>query len=171
MKHKIISFIDGLILYDYILFGAVIALFILFLILAILLRKRVGLSIFIILIAFIILLLAPTLGYIQLHNFLYKNEIKITKVKQLEFTNALLIEGELKNSSKMDFHTCKIKAGAYKVSGKKILDMIYPYRPFKHGYVKLDTIIKPKETKHFKLFIEPFRYKRDYNITIGASCR
>jgi hypothetical protein len=171
MKQKIIAFIDGLILYDYILFGGVIALFILFLILAILLRRHVGLSVFIILLAFIILLLGPTLGYIQLHKFLYKNEIKITEIKKLKFTNALLIEGNLKNISKMSFHTCKIKAGAYKVSGKKIPDMIYPFKPFKHGYLKLDTIIKPDETKSFKLFIEPFNYKKDYNITIGANCR
>jgi hypothetical protein len=171
MKQKIIAFIDGLILYDYILFGGVIALFILFLILAILLRRHVGLSVFIILLAFIILLLGPTLGYIQLHKFLYKNEIKITEIKKLKFTNALLIEGNLKNISKINFHTCKIKAGAYKVSGKKIPDMIYPFKPFKHGYLKLDTIIKPDETKSFKLFIEPFNYKKDYNITIGANCR
>jgi hypothetical protein len=171
MKQKIIAFIDGLILYDYILFGGVIALFILFLILAILLRRHVGLSVFIILLAFIILLLGPTLGYIQLHKFLYKNEIKITEIKKLKFTNALLIEGNLKNISKINFHTCNIKAGAYKVSGKKIPDMIYPFKPFKHGYLKLDTIIKPDETKSFKLFIEPFNYKKDYNITIGANCR
>ncbi len=171
MKQKIISFIDGLILYDYILFGGVVLLFILFLILAILLRKRTALSIFIILFAFVILFLGPTLGYIQLHKFLYKNEIHITKIKKLQFTNALLIEGEIKNSSKFDFLTCKIKAGAYKVSGKKIPDMIYQYRPFKHGYLKLDTIIKPNETKSFKLFIEPFNYKKDYNITIGANCK
>ena len=171
MKQKIITFIDGLILYDYILFGGVVALFILFLILAILLRNRVGLSIFVILLAFIILLLGPTFGYVSLHKFLYKNDINITKIKKLEFTNALLIEGNLKNSSKMNFLTCKIKAGAYKVSGKKIPDMIYPFKPFKHGYLKLDTIIKPNETKKFKLFIEPFNYKKDYNISIGANCK
>jgi hypothetical protein len=171
MKHKVIAFIDSLILYDYILFGVVALLFILFLILAIVLRNRVGISIFIILLAFATLLLGPTLGYKFMHDFLFKNSVKITTIKQLEFTNALLIKGTITNNSKMKFLTCKIKAGAYKVTGKKIPDMIYPYRPFKRGYLKLDTIIKPNETRAFKMFIEPFRYKKDYNVTIGANCR
>ena len=46
MKEKITAFINGLIIYDYILFGAVFTLFILFIVLAIVLRNRVGLSIF-----------------------------------------------------------------------------------------------------------------------------
>ena len=171
MKEKAIAFIHLLILYDYILFGAVIALFILFLLLAILIRHRIGLSIFFILLAFVFLLLGPTLGYKMMHSFLYKNSIKITTIKQLEFTDALLIEGDLTNTSKLEFLTCKIKAAAYKVSGKKILDMIYPYKPFKKAYLKLDTMIKPNETKSFKMFMEPFHYKIDYNLSIGADCK
>ena len=171
MKQKLIAFIDSLILYDYILFGAVGVLFILFLLLAILLRRKTALSVFIVLIAFLILLLGPTLGYKMMHQFLYKNEVLITKIKKLEFTDALLVEGVVKNSSKMDFLTCKVKAGAYKVTGKKIPDMIYPFKPFKKAYLKLDTIIKPGETEKFKLFLEPFHYSKEYNLSIGADCR
>ncbi|MEA1920474.1 MAG: DUF2393 family protein [Campylobacterota bacterium] len=171
MKEKVIAFIDDLILYDYILFGAVAVLFILFLILAILLRHRVGTSVFTIMLAFAILLLGPTLGYKMLHDFLFKNDIRITQIKKLEFTDALLLRGELTNHSKMDFLTCKIKAGAYKVTGNMIPDMLFPFKPFKKGYLKLDTMIKSGETKSFKLFIEPFRYSKDYNISIGASCK
>jgi hypothetical protein len=171
MKQKIIAFIDGLILYDYILFGAVGALFILFLILSILVRHKVLLSVFMILFSFALLLLGPTLGYQQMHKFLFKNTITITETKELEFTNALLIKGELTNSSKMPFSTCKITAGAYKVSGNAVMDMIFPFNPFKKGYVRLDTIIEPKQSEKFKLFIEPFNYSKEYNITIGASCQ
>ena len=171
MKQKLIAFVDGLILYDYILFGAVGVLFILFLILAILLRRKVGLSVFSVLIAFLILILAPTLGYKMMHQFLYKNEVHITKIKKLEFTDALLVEGTLKNKSKMDFLTCNIQANAYKVTGKSIPDMIYPFKPFKKAYLKLDTIIKPSETKKFKLFLEPFHYSKEYNLSIGANCK
>jgi hypothetical protein len=171
MKQKVIAFIDSLILYDYILFGAMALLFILFLILAILLRKRVRLSVLCVLFAFIFLLLGPTFGYPLMHDFLFKNEITITEVKKLEFTNALLIRGEIANRSKMDFLTCKVKAQAYKVTGKTIPDMLYPYNPFKKGTLKLDTMIKPGESKPFKLFIEPFNYTKDYNISIGAQCK
>jgi len=171
MKHKVIAFIDSLILYDYILFGTMALLFILFLILAILLRRRLILSVLSILFAFIFLLLGPTLGYPIMHDFLYKNSVSIIAIKKLEFTNALLIKGELTNRSKMNFLTCKIKAQTYKVTGKTIPDMIYPYKPFKKATLTLDTLIKSGESKPFKLFLEPFNYTKDYNITIGAHCK
>ncbi len=171
MKQKLIAFIDTLILYDYILFGAVGVLFILFLILAILLRHKTALSVLSVLIAFLILILGPTLGYIKMHQFLYKNEVNITKVQKLEFTDALLIEGTLKNNSKMDFLTCNIKVAAYKVTGNKIKDILYPFKPFKKASLKLDTMIKPKQSKKFKLFLEPFHYSKEYNLSTGANCR
>ncbi len=171
MKHKIIAFIDGLILYDYILFIAIGVLFILLLLLALLLRKRMGISVTLIFFAFLLIILAPTLGYTQMHKFLFSNTIILDDVKELEFTNALLITGQLTNISKWPFHSCKIRAGAYKVSGNPVMDMLFPYSPFKKGSVILDTMIEPKASQPFKLFIEPFHYSKEYNITIGASCK
>jgi len=46
MKAKISAFVHNLLIYDYILFGAVFALFILFIILAVLVRKRLGFALF-----------------------------------------------------------------------------------------------------------------------------
>ena len=31
--------------------------------------------------------------------------------------------------------------------------------------------INKGETREFKLFVEPFTYSKDYNISIGARCR
>ena len=75
MKLKIQNFIDGLIPYDYILFGSVLALFVLFIVLAILLRKKITLAIFLVLLAFATFLLGPTLGYVAMHKFLFKNHL------------------------------------------------------------------------------------------------
>jgi len=62
IKEKITAFINELVVYDYILFGSVFALFLLFIILAIILRKKIVLSIVLILFSFTILTLGPTLG-------------------------------------------------------------------------------------------------------------
>ena len=170
MKEKLLAFIDSLILYDYILFGVAFALFILLLVLAVILRERIVLALLSILFAFSILLFAPTLGYVKLHEYLFKTELHVSKRKQLEFTDALLIEGALTNRSKFTFKRCVITAAAYKISGNRILDMLAPYVPFKKGKRILDTMIKPKQTVKFKLFIEPFRYKKDYNVTVKSEC-
>ena len=63
LRSTLESFIATLHTYDYILFGISGALFLLILLLAIVLRKKVGLSLFLVLLSFIIIIAGPTLGY------------------------------------------------------------------------------------------------------------
>ncbi len=169
MKDKITAFIDGLIIYDYILFGSVFTLFILFIVLAILLRRKVKLAIFLSIFSFLILFVGPIVGYIQMHKFLFKNSITLTYQKKLNFTKAVVLKGILKNESKFDFKSCKITASAYKVSGNAIKDMIFPFKPFKKMSI-LEYDIKKGDVRGFKIIVEPFTYSKDFNISVGASC-
>jgi hypothetical protein len=170
MKDKITAFIDGLIVYDYILFGSVFALFLLFIILAIVTRKKVGLAVFLTLFSFVLLFLGPIVGYVQMHKFLFKNSTKLVSQKKLNFTQAVVVKGTLKNESKFDFKVCKITASAYKVSGNAIKDKIFPLNPFKKMSILEYDIVKD-ELREFKIIVEPFTYTKDYNISIGASCK
>ena len=170
LKTKITAFINELILYDYILFGTIFVLFILFIILGIILRRKMGLAIFLILLAFAIVFLGPTLGYKEMHKFLFKNSITITTQKKLTFTKAIVIKGVLTNESKFNFKSCKITASAYKLSKNPIKKYIYPFKPIKKmSIIELD--IPKGSSKEFKMFIEPFTYSKEYNISIGANCK
>ena len=170
IKEKITAFIDELVKYDYILFGSVVALFLLFMILAIVLRKKVALSIFLILFSFLILTLGPTLGYIKMHEYLYKNSTILISHKKLSFTPAVVVRGSITNESKVDFKSCSITASAYKSSKNIIKKYIYPLKPLKKMSI-LEYNINRGETKEFKIIIEPFNYSKDYNISIKASCK
>ncbi|QOP46391.1 DUF2393 domain-containing protein [Sulfurimonas paralvinellae] len=170
MKIKLQNFIDGLIPYDYILFGSVIALFVLFIILAVLLRRKLTLAIFFVLLAFAVFLLGPTLGYMQMHKFLFKNHTELVSQKKLNFSQAVVVKGTITNDSKFDFKSCKITANVYKVTANKYKNYIYRLKPFaKMSIVEED--IKKGQTKEFKIIVEPFTYKRDYNISLGANCK
>lgn len=171
MKARIQDFIQHLIIYDYFLFGGVIVLFILLLIIAIALRHKLGLAIFFVLVAFGVLTAGPVAGYIALHHYLFKNKIILQEVKALEFTEALLIKGDINNTSKRPFSECTLKVGVHKVTHNKYLDRLYPYIPFKKSSMKIEESIAPGASAPFKLFVEPFRYSKDYNITIKADCR
>lgn len=170
MKEKLTIFIQNLITYDYILFGSSFVLFILFIILAILLRRKAWLSLVITLLSFAILLLAPTIGYVKMHEYLFKNSTKLLSEKKLQFTKAVVVRGSVTNESKVDFMRCKITASAYKVSGNKIKDYIYTFAPFKKMSIVEDDILKA-QTRDFKIIIEPFTYEKEYNISLGADCR
>ncbi|MBV5322093.1 MAG: DUF2393 family protein [Sulfuricurvum sp.] len=171
MKAKIIDFIHHLIIYDYLLFGGIFVLFLLLLVLAIALRHKMAFAIVFVILAFSVLTAGSVVGYIQLHHYLFKNKIILHKVKALEFTEALLIKGDINNTSKRSFKECTIYAGVHKVSHYKYLNHLYPYVPFKKGSLTLTKTIAPGESVPFKLFVEPFRYDKEYNITIKGECR
>jgi len=170
MKHKIIAFINALITYDYILFAGVFALFLLLMVLAILFRKKLGLSIFIILLSFGVLFAGPTIGYVKLHEYIFKNEVTMISQKRLSFTPAIVIKGTIQNSSKKDFKSCKIIAEVHKVSKNKLRNYFYSFKNIKKMSM-LESDIKKGQTRNFKMIVEPFQYKRDYNISLKASCK
>jgi hypothetical protein len=131
MKHKISAFIEGLITYDYILFGTSFVLFLIFIILGIILRKKLVLTILFIFLAFVILLLGSTLGYIKMHDTLFKNSTELISQKRLEFTQAVVVKGRLTNESSREFTECKITASAYKVTSNKYKNYLKKLKPFK----------------------------------------
>ena len=170
IKEKITAFINELVTYDYILFGSIFALFLLFIILAIVLRKKVGLSIFLIIFSFVILIVGPTLGYIKMHEYLYKNSCELVSQKRLSFTPAIVVNGTITNESRLDFKSCKITASVYKSSKNIIKKYLYPLKPLKNMSILQENILKG-ETQEFKIIVEPFTYSKDYNISIKASCK
>ncbi len=170
MANKITTFIEEMITYDYILFGGVFAVFILLIILVILLRKNTGIAILLFLLSFSIIILGPTLGYIKMHEYLFANTTTLTAQKKLTFTKAIVVHGTLKNESKFNFSTCKIKVSAYKVSGNDMKDYLFQFNPFKKMSI-LEHNISKGQTIEFKAILEPFTYSKDYNISLGASCK
>ncbi len=170
MKENIKVFIEGLIQFDYILFGSSFVLFILLIILAILLRRTVALSLFIALLSFSTLFLAPTLGYIKMHEYLFKNNTQLLSQQKLIFTEAVVVKGTLSNESKFNFKVCKITASIYKVTGNKVKDLIFPFNPFQKMLIE-EADIKIGETRDFKMIIEPFTYANDYNVSVKADCK
>lgn len=169
MQEKISLFFQNLIVYDYILFGAAFALFFLFIILAIVLRRKLFLALFFIVLSFSILLLIPTLGYQYMHALLFKNSLTLQSQQKLNFTEAVVVKATLSNDSKFDFKGCNITASAYKVSSNKYKNYLYPFKPFKNMSI-LEEQIPQGMQREFKIIIEPFTYLGDYNISLKADC-
>ncbi len=170
MKAKITAFIDSFIMYDYILFGASFGLFLLFIILTIVLRKRALLATLFGLLAFSILTMGPTLGYLKMHEYLFKNSTKLTSQKRLEFTNAIVVKGTLTNESESDFSSCEITANVHKLSKNPLKNYIYKFKTLQKMSIIEENIMK-NQTIDFKIIVEPFTYSKDYNITLGAKCK
>jgi len=170
MKAKVSAFIEGLIPLDYVLFGSSFVLFIFFIIIGLLVRKKIGLSLLFILLSFSTLILGPTLGYIKLHEYLFKNSVKLTSQKKLTFTEALIVKGTLTNESKKNFKSCKITASVYAVTSNKYKNYLKKLKPFKKMSI-VEEGIAISQTRSFKIIVEPFTYSKDFNVSLGANCK
>lgn len=170
MKEKILTFIHGLIEYDYVLFGAIFIVFLLFIVLSIIFRNKMGIAIFLFLLSIVVLFIGPPVGYIQMHKLLFKKETKLLSQKRLHFLDAIVVKGTLKNISEFDFSTCKVSASALKVSSNSLKNYIYKFKPIITTSVMIDDI-KKQQSADFKIIVEPFSYTGDYNISLEASCK
>ena len=170
MKEKILLFLHSLSIYDYVYFGSVFILFLLFIILTLLLRKKITLAMLIFLIALLDIILGPTIGYSYFHSTLYKNEITLTKTKKLSFVEGVVIEGKLTNTSRFDFKECTIKASILKDTHNKYKNLILKLKPIKTDVIKIQDIKKGKSAE-FKFLIEPFKYKKDFNVSVSGVCK
>ena len=138
--------------------------------LVLLLRKRLTLALFVLLVAILEISLAPTIGFEYFHNYLFKNSITITKSKKLKFVEAVVIEGTIKNESKFDFKECLVSAYITKDKHNKLKNMILKLKPIKKKTIKIKNIPKGADAK-FKFLIEPFKYKKDFLVSVNGKCK
>lgn len=170
MKGIISKYLSELVVYDYILFGSLLFIFILFIIIGIILRHRVGIALFFIFFAFIELIVGSTYGYLKMHEYIFKNETSIVSQKKLTFTQAIVLYGVVKNISEKKFSSCKVSAKVYKVSQNEIKNYLLQFKPIDKMSI-IESDIVAGEEREIKMIIEPFTYAYEYNISIGADCR
>ncbi len=167
---KFQNFVDGLVTQDFILFGGVLVLFILLIFLALVLRRKLKTAVFLVLLAFTIVIVGPSYGHIKLHQYLFKNKVELLEQKRLNFVEAVVVKGKITNISKRDFSRCSIVASAYKASSNKVKNYLYGLKPFQKMSITIDGLLQ-NESKEFKIIVEPFNYENNYNITLEADCR
>lgn len=170
MMDMVTEFIKELIIYDYILFGSLLLVFILLIVLGIFLRKKIILALIIIFFAFVVLFAGSFFGYVAMHQYLFKNETTLLSQKRLNFTEAVVVYAKLKNISKRDFKSCRVTATAYKRSSNELKSYLFKFKPIAKMSI-IESDIKIGDERELKLIIEPFVYMNDYNISVGAKCR
>lgn len=169
-KHILNEFFITLGTYDYIGFFTAFFIFILFIVLALILRRRIKRSLFFASLGFIFLFVGPVLAYKVIKNSIFSNDITVSEVKKLYYSDTLLIKGEMSYTGIKKAGHCEVKAYVYKKSDSLVKNLIYELKSYKHGVHKIDKTFTKGDVSAFKIVIEPFTYEGDYNITINAGC-
>ena len=171
LKQSLIEYLNTFTIYDYLSYGWLIATFFTILMLATLIaKKKPTLSIFLVLFSFMILIAGPIGVKIFLDNTIRKSVIKTIDIKQLNFSDSLIIKGELQNISKIDFQKCTIKASVIKYSNNLLKDTLNNLKPLRDKSITIDKQIKRDDFLPFKIVINNFKYKKDFNVTLSANC-
>lgn len=170
IKTTLLDFADSLHTYDYIFFASFGAVYLLILLMAIVLRKRVSLSLFLVLLAFVVIIAGPIFGYQYTHGKLYKTEISDLVVKKLEFSEALVFKGKLKNLGQQSFQKCTVTASACKGATNFYEELRCYLEPFQQTSEVYEKELPVNGTLEFKLVMEPFTYSNEYNTSVKADC-
>ena len=169
-RHIITTFLKTLSFYDYIGFFLSLFIFILFIVLALMLRKHTKRSLFLLFLGFTTLFAGPVMIHKVIKNTLFLSEVTLSEMKQLHYSDTLLIKGKIDYKGKKEANHCEIKANIYKQGANVVKDFVYKLKAYRSGKQKIDKLFSQGDSENFKIVIEPFRYQGDYNMTLESGC-
>jgi len=174
MQQKAIAFFNdftaSLTLYDYLGFVLLGLFFIFFIILSIVVRKKPLAALFFGLFACTILVAGP-LGVKEIFDRLIRSaEISLDNVQKLHYSNALIIEGSLQNSGKIEYSKCSVHIRIYQDRKNKYLNYVQKFLPLYTKKVQLQGPIAKMQSQSFETTIEQFNYSNDYKVNVYGEC-
>lgn len=156
---------------DFLSFGWLLVFFLFLLFLGIFIAKKRPLFAVLLIFADIGLLIW---GGFYVKNFLddkiRSNEVNLTKIQNLNFTDALILEGFLKNTSNKDFSICTIYINVIKTSDNTFEKIQNSFKPLAKRTIILKELIKTQEQIKFNTTFDGFSFKGDFNITSDGDC-
>ncbi len=170
-KTFLLAYVNHLEMADYLAFTWVMVLSFLFLMLGIMLLKRLTfLSVGLMLIAFMGIFVAPFGIKWYFNDNLRKTQTTIKTTKQLQFSDTFILQGEVKNVSKKPFKLCLVDIRFCKYSKKGLKNYIYKLKPFKKKLLKINKTLDVNKSVDFKIVLNEFRLPNDVNITAVSEC-
>jgi hypothetical protein len=158
-------------MYDYIAFSWLILTFFIALLLAILLAKKSAiLSIVILLFSLVLLGGGPFVLKHMLDGYLRPTKTTLNSVKKLHFSDILLVDATLQNTSKHPFSICTINTKVYKRSENSLKKFIDTLKPLRKKSIVIQKSIEVNQTQDVKITFYNFSYDKDINVTITPEC-
>lgn len=171
IKLRILDYINNPSIYDYFAISWVGVFFLLFIVIAIMqVKKRAVLSLVLILFALVLLIISPIAIKIFFDNSVKKVELSDKKVSELKFSKMLVVEGKIKNKSKIDFKKCRIFISVDKIYENKYKNYINYLKPLRKMSILLDTELKKEKICPYKIVFKDFNLTQEYDLKVYGEC-
>ena len=172
IKLSLLTYIKHFGLYDYLAFGWLIFTFLVLIILASLIAKRSAVaSLLLIIFALILLVVSPFFIKMKLGETILPTTTEVTMVKKLTFSDSLIVEGTLYNTSQKDFTICLVQASIFKqIDTQGLKAFINKLKPIANQSIFVKENLPKEGSLDFQSVFEDFRYNGDVNATLKAEC-
>jgi len=171
LKSSILNYISHFSMYDYVGYAWLILVFFVFIILAIFLAKKSALlSVFVLLISLALLFAGPFILKHYLDQFLRPTITKTTSIKKLTYTNALIVTGEVTNTSKMNFSTCSVDISVLKTGSGLIKNYLNQLKPIRKMTISINKPLPMGEVEEFRIVFDGYNYSKDINVSVNSNC-
>jgi ATP-dependent phosphoenolpyruvate carboxykinase len=99
-----------------------------------------------------------------------KVEVITDKITKLNFASSLIITGHIKNEGKIAYKKCQITAKVIKYDENEYKNTLNSLKPIISKSIDINKSISKGEEALFKIVIDDFKYKKDYNVTLSGVC-
>ncbi len=172
IKLSLLTYIKHFGLYDYLAFGWLIFTFLVLIILASLIAKRSAVaSLLLIIFALILLVVSPFFIKMKLGETIRPTTTEVNMVKKLTFSDSLIVEGTLYNTSQKDFTICLVQTSIFKqIDTQGLKAFINKLKPIANQSIFVKENLPKEGSLDFQSVFEDFRYNGDVNATLKAEC-
>jgi quinol-cytochrome oxidoreductase complex cytochrome b subunit len=170
-KSHLITYINHFTVYDYVAYAWLILIFFLTILLSIFIAKKSPIcSILIFLVSLALLFVAPFVIKSYLDDYLRPTQNKTILVKKLTFSDALVVTGEITNTSKIDYSTCSIDISVLKHENSYIKNIVSKLKPLRKKTISINELLEVNTTKELRVVFDNYTYNKDVNVSINSQC-
>lgn len=170
-NHPIMTYISHFQMADYIVFAWLILLFFLFIFLAIVLaKKRPLISILVVLFDFMLLFGTPFVMKHYLDAALRSHTTELTTVKQLTYSDTLILQGTLTNTSAQNFSWCTVHFNMVSKESEGVARLLETLNPSHQTSIFIEEPPQSGASVAFEKVVENFRLDESLEVMPKAEC-
>jgi hypothetical protein len=171
LKISIMNYLTHFTMYDYMAYSWLILIFFVSLLLSIFLAKKSAVfSVLILLISLSLLFAGPFMIKNYLDKQLRANETKTTMIKKLNFSDAMIVEGEVKNLSKNTFTICSVEISILKIDAGFFQNFKNQLKPLMKQTISVNNPIDINMSEKFRVVFDGYTYNEDVNVSVKSNC-
>lgn len=170
-KTSILNYLAHFTMYDYIAYAWLIMTFFITILLSIILtRKSPLISIITFILSLVLLFVGPFKIKQFLDFYLRHSKSNVTLVKQLNFSDTLLVSGEIQNLSKIQFTNCSVQIDIIKYNNNYFKSIANKLKPLRKQTIFIDKPIDINQSKEFRVVFDGYTYQNDINVSVVSNC-